>query len=369
MLLFVKINRLFACSVLVIIFTLTGAKAQPVYPYWDQYNMHFNVFDNGQIRNIEIQKPQSFKAGSNVCAYVSNVNDFKIYFNGKTTIVSRFVPKSYDCSNSMVSWNTGTGSFVFYNGNVKKLCDGCSGITMNDSMVQFIDRYGFFSVFYNNRIRSLEISPETGFTLGRNLIAFVDRNNYLKVWYHDTTVILENSHANLKYSCGLNTVGFIDVTNRLRVFYKNKIFTLDKLPPKNFVVGDDMVAWVDQNNNLRVFHKGNVFLLENYDPGNFNIIDGVMFYKSNINELKVFENGKGRAIETYFPTSFSAKNNLLVYSDFRNRLKAYVDGEVYNVSDDIVTSYAVYPGLVAFYSNAKSLTFWTKEDHIEVQLN
>jgi hypothetical protein len=346
-----------------------GINAQPVYPYWDQYNRHFNVYDDGQLKNIEILKPLSFKSGSNLCAYITEVYDFKVFVNGKSKLLSKFRPTNYECSESMVAWSSSTSTFVYYDGQTRKLCDMCSGFRLNDSIVQFVDRYGFFSVFNKNKVRRLDIMTTDNFTLGRNLIAYVDRNLMLKVWCNDTAVALEYFSDSLKYACGLNTVGFIDNIGRLRVFYRDRVYTLDKLRPHGFQVGDDMVAWVDQNKNLRVFHKGNVFLLENYEPGVYNIIDGVMYYRSPDNQFKVFEDGKARVLETYFPTQFSGRNKTLVYLDFRNRLKAYSDGKTYDVSEDIVTSFTVYNDLIVYYSNAKSLTFWRRGERIEVQLN
>ncbi len=354
---------------IVLVFASLKGVAQPLYPYWDQYNRHFNIYDNGQLKNIEVAAPQSFKSGSNICAYVTDVLDFKIYSGGKSVLVSKFLPKHYLCSDALVAWNSGMASYVFYDGRVKKIGDEVLGFSVNDSMVAFTDRFGYFNIFYDHKIRNLDISASLNYTLGRNLIAYVDRHNQLKVWSKDTTVSLEYFSDTLKFSCALNTVGFIDNANRLRVFYKNQLFTLDKLRPKNFVVGDNMVAWVDQNSNLKLFHKGNIFLLEDYDPGSFNIMDEVMYYKSMQNELKIFENGKGKVIENYFPTQFSGRNNTFVYMDFRNRLKAYQEGVVYSVSEDIVNSFTVYPNLIVYYSNAKSLSFWSRGERIEVQLN
>ncbi len=368
---FISKRKSLSSAVLFMFFFLSFnvAFSQPLYPYWDQYNMHFNIYDGGQLRTLEVIKPMSFKFGSNVCAYVTDVMDFKVFADGKSRVVSKFLPKSYECSDALVAWNSGLGSYVYYNGKVKKLCDNCDKFELNDSMLQFTDRFGYFNIFYDNKIRTLDFMGNTNSTLGRNLIAYVDRSNQLRVWYKDTIVGLEYNSDSLIYRCGLNTVGFIDATFRLRVFYKKQVFTLDKLRPRNWVVGDDMVAWVDQNNNLKIFHKGNIFLLETYDPGSFNIIDGVMYYRGNHGELKVFENGKGRVVESYFPQQISGRNNILVYTDFRNRLKAYSNGDFYSVSDDIVTSFKVYPNLIVYYSNAKSLTFWNYGERIEIQLN
>lgn len=355
--------------VIVLIWSYSACFTQPLYAYWDQFNNHFNIYDDGVLKTLETIPVKSFKTGNSVCAYVTDINDFKIYYNGKSNLVSKFLPKNYVCSDALVAWSSGVASYVFYNGNVTKICDQCSDFNLNDSVVTFTDRFGYFNVFYKNKIRSLEISPRANVNLGRNLVAFIDRNDQLKVFYHDTIIGLEYFSDSLRYACGLNTVSYIDRQNRLRVCYKKQVFTLDKLRPKTWATGDDMVAWVDQNNNFRVFHKGNLFLLENYEPGVFNIIEGVLYYKSNQNEMKVFENGKGKVIENYYPTQIAGRNNTLVYNDFRNRLKAYNNGQVYSVSDDIVTSFKVFPNLVVFYSNAKTMTFWKDGDKIEVQLN
>ena len=122
--------------------------SQPLYPYWDQYNSHFNIYDNGQLKNLEPREPKSFKSGNNICAYVTDVLDFKIYSNGKSKLISKFLPKSYDCSDALVAWTSGVASYVYYDGNIKKLCDACLGFTINDSMLSFTDRYGFFNIFF-----------------------------------------------------------------------------------------------------------------------------------------------------------------------------------------------------------------------------
>jgi hypothetical protein len=362
-------------SSLIIAFLFLKAAAQPVFPYWDKYNSHFNIYDNGQLKTLEIFQPKSYKYGANICAYVTDIWDFKIYCNGKSMLASKFVPKSYECSDAMVVWNTGINTNIYYDGTTKKLADASVNFFLNDSIVTYTDRYGYFMVYFDHKSRPLEVMADTEynggkkFTVGRNLVAFEDRSQQLKVFFRDTMVTLEYFSDSLLYQCGLNTVGFLDRERKLRVFYNSQVFTLDKLRPRDFKVGDDMVAWVDQNGNFKVFHKGNIFFLEDYIPSSFEVQDGVLFYKTNKNELKVFENGKGRIIENYYPTQLAARNNTLAYLDFRKRLKVYDQGQVFAASDDIVNSFKVLPGLIIYFSNAKSMTFWYREEKIEVQLN
>jgi hypothetical protein len=366
--------RYLILSVFLILFLLQS-NAQPIFPYWDKYNSHFNVYDNGQLKTLEILQPKSYKYGANLCAYVTDILDFKVYTEGKSRLVSKFVPRAYECSDVMVVWNTGVNTNVYYDGQTKKLANESVGFTLNDSIVTYTDRYGYFMVYYDHKSTPLEIMPKqeymngSNYYVGRNLVAFEDRSQQMKVFFHDTLVTLEYFSDSLLYQCGLNTIGFLDPARKLKVFYNKNVFTLDKLRPLNFKVGDDMVAWVDQNNNFKVFHKGNIFILENYIPSTYEIVQGVLYYKTNKNELKVFENGKGRVIENYYPTQLMASRNTLAYLDFRNRLKVYDNGQVFSASEDIVNSFTVMPGLVIYFSNAKSMTFWYREEKIEVQLN
>jgi hypothetical protein len=349
--------------------------AQPLFPYWDKYNSRFSIYDNGQLKSLEILQPKSYKYGYGMCAYITDILDFKIYSNGKSMLASKFAPKFYECSDVMVVWNTGINTNVFYDGKTRKLADASVSFTLNDSIVTYTDRFGYFMAYYDHRSTPLEVMPQReyssgiNYTVGRNLVAFEDRSQQLKVFYHDTLVTLEYFSDSLMYKCGLNTVAFLDRTRRLRVFYDKQVYTLDKLRPRDFKVGDDMVAWIDQNNNFKVFHKGNIFLLEDYIPSSFEVVEGILYYKSNKNELKIFENGKGKIIESYYPSQLAARRNTLGYLDFRKRLKVYDGGQIFAASDDIVNSFTVLPGLIVYFSNAKSMTFWYKEEKIEVQLN
>lgn len=359
------------CSLfLILFFAFYSAFTQSVYPFWDQFNIHFRVYDGGVTRVIETIPVKSHKSGVDYVAYVTDMKDFKIYSNGSSRTVSRFEPVNYEAADHLVVYANMNEVMAFYQGRITKICAQCRDFKLVDSMIVFTDNRGFLKAWYDGSSTQLEINSQIDYKVGRNLVAFVDRNNLLKVFYHDTIMRLEVFSDSTQFKIGAGIVTYLDRNQQLKVFYGKKTYTLDRVRPISYEAGDNMVAFVDINSNFKVFHKGNLFQLETFIPSSYTIVEGILYYRDNLNQLKVFENGKGRVIDTWFPSEVSIRNTTMVYKDFRNRIKMYQPGkDVIDVSVEQVTSFKALPELVIYTTGAKTTVIWDNGNITEIVLN
>jgi len=74
--------------------SVISLKAQSIAAYVN-YRDQFVVFDDGETKVLEQLPPQSFKIGPDYLAYIDNISNLKVYYEGKVETIDPGVVLKY----------------------------------------------------------------------------------------------------------------------------------------------------------------------------------------------------------------------------------------------------------------------------------
>lgn len=150
----------------------------------------FSVFHEGNFYELESAfPPTSFEVGIDMCAYVDNVGEFKVYYNHDLQTVASFEPGFY---------------------------------TIKDSIMVFSEQ-GFFKVWYNGEVTELENFIPESYQIDNGSVAYLDQQNRLKLFRRGE--IIEVSNEIVKgYNLSGNVLVYKVGLENYQVFFKDLTF-------------------------------------------------------------------------------------------------------------------------------------------------
>jgi len=336
------------------------------------YRNYFYSFDAGSFTQLDHQRPRSFKVGGNAIAFISNADNFKVFYKGFTFDVTEgaFV-RNYAVNDILVAYMQSNQLSVFEKGNIKTLCMWALTYDVGDSILIYLDDISrTFKAYYqgdNYQLDDLLAGGSTikSYRIGGNLVAFINRNYVMRVFYQGAVFDLQNTdNEEIQYEAGMDLVGYVDqLNNTFNVFYRGHIYELEKSPPQSFQVGNGMLAYVDIEGNFKRFADGKTKTITSFAPQAYNVTDSMITWNDNNGNFSIFYNGKSYTLENYVPKEIKADNNMVAYIDQLNRLKLFKWGETKIVTYDEVNSfelnknvlrYSIYNNDVKFYFNGKT---------------
>lgn len=200
-----------------------------VFAWVTQYNQ-FNIFYDGDIFEQESQAPQMINAGRNIVIYRDYYNDLKVFYKGETFELGA-VPigtgtkkmASALVGNDMAAYLDGTGELkIFYAGKIIET--GVMNpqlIRLKDNVLIFEDGTGGLSVFYMGQISRLENFIPLKMELSQNSLYYFTQSNEIRFFTFGKTVELPAQIYNdirldfdvLQVKTGFNSYSF---------YYKDK---------------------------------------------------------------------------------------------------------------------------------------------------
>ena len=106
---------------------------------YHNYLKHFVIFDSGKAHDVENLPVQSFQVGGNCVAYITNAGQLKVYFNGKTQILSQQLVRDYYTTRNLVVYRLFEQLYVFDNGTKKLLSSNVRDFAVGDSIVAYFN--------------------------------------------------------------------------------------------------------------------------------------------------------------------------------------------------------------------------------------
>jgi hypothetical protein len=335
--------------------------AQNLNAYSDARN-YFYIFDDGKMVEAEYMPVTNPAVGGNSVAYVDNSSNFKIYYNGSSSVEADNKPDKYFETDNLVVYDFDKRLSVFDRGQSTILSYQRGKYAVGDSVVIFYDTITFtLKVYKDGVIKEAEAlydkAPPISLKAGDNVAAWVNYNNYLKVFYNGQTYELETNPP-AHYKVGNNTVAYVDgATQNFKVFYKGQTLFLETFPPASFKVGDDLIAYVDNQGNFKVFYMGELMTVSTFAPLYFDAVDHVVVYGDNLN-FNGFFGGKSTKLESYKPESFQLDFNGLAYKDRTNHLRFFSDGSLKDVSSQIINSYQLTRNVLMYNTGMDEVHFF-----------
>ncbi|MBN2813592.1 MAG: hypothetical protein JXQ80_05905 [Bacteroidales bacterium] len=153
--------------------------------YVSSRTQELKVFYRGQNLPIEsFQSGGDFKAGRDIVAYINHSDmQFRVFSQGKVYEVEAFAPTSWQVGNGIAAYMDNNGYFrVFSRG----IAEDISSLEPDfyrvvDNMIIYGEK-GYFKVWYNNRIYTLESFIPSDWEASWNTVVYRDLNKNIKVF-------------------------------------------------------------------------------------------------------------------------------------------------------------------------------------------
>jgi hypothetical protein len=165
--------------------------------YLDQ-NRRLRAFWNGRTGTLDEQAPQKVVCGADLIAWIDPFGRLKIFYRGRTTEPEQgYLPQQLYAGRGLLAWTDDRGeSFVWSEGKTTRIMDEPPlqfGVT--DYLCWFTDRNGFFKVFYENKIHTLEtFAPKQIFAYGR-VLAYTELDGRVRAFYKGEAMAVSDNIA------------------------------------------------------------------------------------------------------------------------------------------------------------------------------
>ena len=312
--------------------TLTELQAQKITAYINFRN-YFVVFDDGRTEVLEVLPPQSFKVGPDYLAYIDNIGNLKVYYEGKVEMLDPGVILRYEAGDDYLIFEKYQQVKVWHNGVLKNLGNNITAWTGSDSLIAFYDQnYKNFHIYYNDEeydlADGLVDAPIENFEAVNNIFAFTDKYQMtFTVFYHGDFYDLCRVIRKVEFKVNADIVAYIDdELQNFKAFFKGDIYDLEPLPPKEYKVGHGMVAYINQNDEFYVFYNGDKYRVLNYIPEEFDVNDSLVAY-NNQGFMNVWFNGEQTELTRYISPAIEWDWSTMAYLDDNLKIQALMAGE------------------------------------------
>jgi hypothetical protein len=317
--------------------------AQAISAFSD-YRGYFYAFDNGNINKLEYLPITNFKAGSSGIAYIDNRNDFKVYYNGKSTFQLNAADFKYWVTDYLVAYKVGQVLYVNDAGVKKTLCYYNTKMALGDSVLSWFDDVQYtFNVYYNGKIAELEnslLEPPRNIKAGSNTLAWVNQSNFFNLFYQGKVTTID-AMAPVDFAVGRDIMAWVDnYTQYFHLFYHGDTAVVSTFAPDSFKVGYGIMAYVDNLGNFQSFYNGSIKQILPDRPDFFYVYGNIVLYAYN-GTFNAFYSGKNYTIERYIPSSFKTGINGVAYQDPGGSLKYFCKGSTYAVSSEFINEYTL----------------------------
>ena len=318
-----------ALTFLMALLAACSGQAQNVAAFVD-YMDRFHVFDNGQFKQIEGQRPIRYGMGGNYVVYASKNGDLRIYQHGAVKTLERTNVIEPTVTDHYLGYQLAGVLKVYDGSELNTLCFNTESHTVEDSVVAYYDgRYQQFKGYYRGETFILEDAlanePIRNWRSGDNVLAWVTTlERKFKVFYRGE--IIEVNYMvdeNMEYKAGCDLVAYRDVVDfGFKAFYQGRFLDIEPVMPTRYEVGKGVMAYQDVNGALKVFEDGKVYTALDFPPQEWFVMDSLVVIKDQ-NFLKVFDNGKLHVVERFWPSVWSASWGSIAYLDLNRNVKLW----------------------------------------------
>ncbi len=167
----------------------------------------------------------SFKTGRDILAYVNRLdNTFHAFYKGNDYLLEDFIPKSYKMGYGFVVYVTNLGDFkIFYDGEISTILNYSPNFySTTDNLILFEDE-GYFKTFWKGQIYEIESYVPDSVKADFNSVVYLD--NTKRMWFfsngekkyvlNDMVTSFENFRDLIMISAKVN---------RNIIYYKGKLY-------------------------------------------------------------------------------------------------------------------------------------------------
>lgn len=262
------------------------------------YKGILKLFDNGDIVLLSLSS-SSYYIGSNIAIWYDNGERVvKAYYNKKfyrldDALASNSVKEIYGANNIAVFIDNRNFLNIFYKEEIFPIdfSERISFVKAGEDVVAFIDELNnSFQSLYFGEIIEIENFKPTSFKTGNGFVAYIDANGYFKVFRNFAVETLD-----------FNTPDFYEIKNNIMVFgmqnyfkaYLNsKVYTLESFIPSSYIINNGVCAYLDQQGFLKYFDGEKTKTISYETIKDFEINGDIVKYKYGINSESIYFKGK-----------------------------------------------------------------------------
>lgn len=315
---------LMVCLALIFINTLS---AQSVL-YADE-RKQLRQYSNEQHIRIDAQEAKMTFNAFGKSFFVSNFNDF-FYIDERVKLkIAPFAISRFWLTERNAVWMDGSNIFCIENYGIKKIAPFVdTNPEVNDRILSYTDRNGFFHIYEHENDTILSILPVINSATGSNNVAFVNTDEQFYYWLNDSLTLLEQFTPK-RFALNKNCIAYINENNDLIIFEQNAKTTLQSNFDGFFYVGNEFVLFQNDKNELIVWHNNKKTVLSNYIPNSLIYNKNIIAFGDNSLGLHIWQSGEQKILESYFPRIIKSDYNGIAYLDAQQNLFAFYNGKHY----------------------------------------
>lgn len=320
--------------------------------FLNDYLDNVQVFDNGNVKQIEHLPLKNYQVTNSAIAYEDNAGNFKIYHNHYLHSISNFV-SNYYASDNLIGFNMNSQLKVFDDGTDMDLTLNMKDYFVDDDVIVWFDDFEkMLKVYYDKEVYDLDdaLASDTMNTviLGENTVAFVDSKNYMNVFYDGIVDQICYAERVKSIAAGRDVVAFVEEpVDNFQVYYFGEFIEIENFEPVSYKTGDRFVAYIDANNYLKVFSNYKTQTISFDNPDFYEVEDELMVFSVQ-NYFKVFYDGNVYTLESYIPSDFKMNNNVLGYVDQMGNLKFFDGEKTTTISYESITEFDIHGSLIKY---------------------
>jgi hypothetical protein len=228
--------------------------------YLDDSNYNLEVYYNGGVTELEssmLELPRSIKTGSNIVAYVTQSDYFRIFYRGEILEIDNTAPVSFQAGKDIAA---------------------------------YIDGYNhYFQLFYKGEVAKADINAPESYKVGFGIVAYIDYESNFRVFSNGATRKLISNKPNF-YAVKGNIIVY-GFNNELYIYQNNESKLVSDVLPTDYQLGNNGIAYIDYDKHLKYYSKGKSYVVSFEPVDKYYINNDVIWYKVGVNTWKVFMNG------------------------------------------------------------------------------
>jgi hypothetical protein len=231
--------------------------------FYDVSQSMLAVYYKGEIHMLEdglLGKPiNMFKSGDNLVAYISSrTRDFKVFYHGQTSVIEPFLSGgTFQTGRDIIAYvNLADMKFrMFYKGEII-MAEEFPPLSwqVGDGIAAYVDNTGSFKVFSDGEVIQIA-SFKPDFYKVQNRMVIYGEKGYFKVWYDNRVYTLETIIPG-KWKADWNTIVYVDVNRNVKIFSKGESRVLTYDLAEGIDLYRDVVVVNKGMNNHNVYYGG-----------------------------------------------------------------------------------------------------------------
>jgi hypothetical protein len=231
--------------------------------WFDDVKYSFSIFYDNKVLELEsslLEPPKSMKTGSNTLAWVNQSEFFQVFYQGNVRQLDDVVPVKYENGQDVMAWVDGFNQFfhIFYRGDTATVGPFApDSFKVGYGTVAYVDQLGNFNVFYDGGVRQLLPDRPDYFLVKGNVVLY-SYNNQFNVFYAGKTYAVE-TYIPTDFKLGINGVAYADPGGTLKYFFKGKPYNVTAEAVNGYSISGDVLKVEVGTNTSQFFWEGQLY--------------------------------------------------------------------------------------------------------------